>query len=261
MKVLLIEDEDSHCEEYEKCAEFLPYSVELDVSNGMEMAVKLVKDDDYDVVLLDLELNESDGDGIAFLQWLRIAKLKRLPFIIVITNNRSRATHGIVRNLGADYIFLKMKPDYSPRLVFDFAQNCMTSKPHEERSDDSLQNRIYREVEKIGFTLDVSGTDYIICAVETVLCSGKNSISLNKDIYPVISKKFKKTDWCVRRAIQTAITRTWRMTDVETLQENYTSNVDYDTGIPTNKQMILYIADKIKRECAECVQTHPAFAN
>lgn len=253
MRVLLIEDENSHCEEYEKCAEFLPYSVELDVSNGMDMAIKLIVDGDYDVGLLDLELNESDGDGVNFLQWLRAAKLKQTPFIIVITNNRSRVTHNIVRNLGADYIFLKMKPDYSPRLVFDFAQNCMKSKPQEEQRDESLQAKIYREVEKIGFTRDVSGTDYIICAVETVLHSGKNSVSLSKDIYPVIAKKFKKTDWGVARAIRTAIMRTWRMTDVETLQENYTSNVDYDTGIPTNKQVILYIADKIKMVGAECV--------
>jgi hypothetical protein len=50
------------------------------------------------------------------------------------------------------------------------------------------------------------------------------------------------------------------MTDIDDLVENYTTNIDYDTGFPTNKQMILYIADKLKRDCAEYsfVQPHSA---
>ena len=38
MRVLLIEDELSHCEMYVKCAENLPYEADLEVSNGLKQA-------------------------------------------------------------------------------------------------------------------------------------------------------------------------------------------------------------------------------
>jgi hypothetical protein len=144
---------------------------------------------------------------------------------------------------------MKAKPDYSPRLVFDFAENILKSQPAEEKEQTAtLEDVIAKEVMKIGFNHDVIGTEYLIQAVAVVLHAGKPKISLDKDIYPVLGKRFKKTDWSVARAIRTAIVRTWRMTDLDTLAENYTCNVDYDMGYPTNKQMILFVADKVKRE-------------
>jgi len=253
MRVLLIEDEAAHRLKYEKCAENLPYKVELSTADGLKKAVKFAENGIYDVIFLDLELHESDGDGISFLKWLRKAKLKKTPFIIIITINRSYSMHEIVRNLGADYIFGKKKSDYSPRLVFDFAYNCLTSRPKSEQVQDSMEAAIVREVEKIGFTYDISGKNYLVSAVSVVVHAGKNNPSLQKDVYPVLAQIYKKTDWSIDKAIRTAIIKTWRITDLETLQQNYTSNIDYDTGTPTTKQMIMYLANKIKRDYAGCV--------
>ena len=251
MRVLLVEDEVAHCDQYAKCAEHLPYEVDLDMAHGLAKAKELTVDGFYDVVLLDLELNAGDGDGVSYLQWLKLTKLDySTPYIVIITNNDSKPTHRIIRNLGADYIFLKMKPDYAPRLVFDFAEKCHMSKPQEESADKDIELLVTNIVEKIGFTRDILGTDYIITAAVTALYAGKPKISMNKDIYPVVAKKYKKSDWSISQAIRTAITRTWRMTDVETLAENYTCNINFDTGIPTNKQMIFYIVDRVKRDFA-----------
>ena len=250
MKVLLVEDEVAHCERYKKCVEYLPYKVDLKVSHGLKNALKLIQENTFEVILLDIELNESDGDGFEFLKQLKAMKLKAVPFIFVITNNRSLTIHDTVRSLGADYIIMKSKPDYSPRTVFDFANNFILHQPKEDWNKSGLDGIIAKEVEKIGFTYDSTGTDYIVTAVAAVIHAGKKSQSLSKDIYPVIAQKYKKTDWSISKAIRNAIIKTWRITDVETLQQNYTSNIDYDTGIPTNKQMILYLADKIKREYA-----------
>ncbi|MCL2108768.1 MAG: hypothetical protein FWH20_05425 [Oscillospiraceae bacterium] len=253
MRVLLIEDEIAHCNEYVKCAENIPYEIDLEVSHGLAKAQELTVDGFYDVVLLDLELNESDGDGVCYLEWLKTTKLDYdRPYVVIITNNRSKTTHTIARNLGADYIFLKAKPDYSPRLVFDFAEKCHKSKPQEEPETRDIELITARVVEKIGFTHDIIGTNYIIHAVLTVIYGDKREPSMSKDIYPVLAKKFKKTDWSISRAIRTAIIRTWRITDTEILQENYTANIDYDTGIPTNRQMIFHIVSQVKREYATC---------
>ncbi|MCL2020459.1 MAG: response regulator [Oscillospiraceae bacterium] len=247
MRVLLIEDEIAHCEKYEKCANHLPYEVELSVANGLKKAIKLAESKTFDMVFLDLELNEGDGDGNSFLRWLRAARLKKVPFIIVITYNSSHITHSIVRSLGADYIFMKVKPDYSPRKVFDFAYNCMLCQLKTEENQESFEHVIKREVEKMGFTYAVSGKEYLIKAIATVIYAGKSNPSLKKDVYPVVAKEFKKNEWSIERAIRSAIYRTWRLTDVETLYESYTDYVCYDTGVPTNKELILHIANKLMK--------------
>jgi CheY-like chemotaxis protein len=68
MRLLLIEDEVAHCEKYVKCAENLPYSVDLSIAHGLKKLIEIAKSGFFDVVLLDLELHESDGDGISFLE-------------------------------------------------------------------------------------------------------------------------------------------------------------------------------------------------
>lgn len=250
MRVLLIEDEVAHCEQYKSCAEALLYPVELSVAHGLSQAISLIEKKIIDIIFLDLELNSSDGDGISFLTRLREMKLKKKPYIIVITKNPSYTTHNIARSMGADYLFMKSKPDYSPRLVFDFAFKCMKEPVLHTESKPCLETIISREIEKIGFTCSMGGKRYLVDAVITAIHLNKSNPSLKREIYPVVAQKHKKTDCNIERSIRNAIIKTWRVTDIDTLLENYTSNTDYDTGFPTNKEMILYVLDKIKREYA-----------
>jgi len=253
MKILLIDDETKHCQQYKDCAEALLYPLELSTALGLKQAVSLVEKSIYDIIILDLELNGSDGDGILFLTQLREMKLKKRPYIIVITKNPSYTTHNIARSMGADYLFMKSKPDYSPRLVFDFAFKCMKEPVLQKENEITLEAIITREIEKIGFTSSMGGKRYLIDAVITAIHLNKNNPSLKTEIYPVVARKHKKTDWNVERGIRNAIIKTWRITDIDTLLENYTSNTDYDTGFPTNKEMILFVSDKIKSEFAGCI--------
>ena len=248
MRVLLIEDETAHCEKYAECAEHMPYAVELSVANGYKEAVSFIEKDIFDVIFLDLEFNDSDENGILFLQ--HVHGLKNSPYIIVITKNCSVKTHNIVRSSGADFIFMKTKPDYSPGLIFDFAYQCVKNQPKPEQEPNGLEEIISREVEKLGFTYSMGGKNYLIEAISTVIHLGKSNPSLKKEVYPVVARKYKKTDWNVERGIRNAIIKTWRITDLDTLQENYTSNIDYGTGFPTNKEMIIFLAEKVKKEYA-----------
>jgi CheY-like chemotaxis protein len=251
--VLLIDDEKTHCEQYRDCAEALLYPVVLSIAHGLKQAVSLAEKGIYDIIILDLELNGSDGDGILFLTKLKEMKLRKKPYIIVITKNPSYTTHNIARSMGADYLFMKSKPDYSPRLVFEFAFSCMKEPVLREENKPSLETIITREIEKIGFTSSMGGKRYLVDAVITAIHLNKNNVSLKSDIYPIVAKRHKKTISNVQRSIGNAIIKTWYMTDIETLLENYSSNIDYNTGIPTNKEMILHLANKIKKEYAGCI--------
>jgi CheY-like chemotaxis protein len=247
MKILLIEDDKAHCEKYKESIEYLPYPVELNIANGLKEAFWHVEKEPTGIILLDLELHDSDGDGVLFLKKLRDMKIAQKPYIIVITSNRSIETQSMVRDLGADYIFSKVKKDYSPCLVFDFA-HCYFSREDKLKPENmSVEDMVTHELEKIGFTYGVVGKNYLVLAITIVIHTNKNHISLKRDVYPIIARQFKKSDESIEKAMRTAILKTWRITDLETLQKNYPVNIDYDTGYPTNKELIFYVAEKIKK--------------
>lgn len=260
MRVLLIEDDKNHCTEYSECIEYLPYAVELSVANGCERGLELTRDFEPDIILLDLELHRSDGDGILFLEKLKKPELKTLPYIIVITINDSRRAHKISRQCGADYIFIKSKPDYSPYLIFDFAHNYFkhqSSYSSATATDDKkLSIEITRELEKVGITHGVSGGLYITDSIMVILNLYKNklkssNINLSTHIYPVVAKRHKKSAKTVEQGIRNAIQRAWTIQATADLAESYTPSINADTGFPENRDFLFYYANLFHNGDAE----------
>lgn len=254
MKILLIEDDQFHCNEYEKCVEYLPYTVNLSVSNSGTKGIELTKSIQPDIILLDLELHKSDMDGLLFLNELKNLNLKSIPYIIVITHNTSQKTYEIARHCGADYIFPKSKPDYSPRLVYEFAYNYFINQPKKyipSIDDVNLKDKVNYEMDKIGITNGMGGRNYIIEAVQLILNlypndANASNINLVKNVYPVVAKKYKKSAGSIEQGIKNAIQKAWLITDIEVLSQNYTATVSYRTGYPNNKDFIFYYVDKLK---------------
>ena len=120
LSVLLVEDDP------EDCAAFADYIEAIDdvhlsnVTNSAEQALEYVKDFLPDAVILDLELHQGSGSGLAFLSGLGKLQLSTIPYVLVTTSNISRVTHEHVRRLGADFIMLKNEVDYSAKYVVDF---------------------------------------------------------------------------------------------------------------------------------------------
>lgn len=253
MKILLIEDDKIHCEEYERCAEYLPYTIELNITNGCEQGIKLTQDIKPDVILLDLELHNSDKDGLLFLNDLKKLGLEIIPYIIIITQNTSHKTYKFARYCGADYIFPKTKPDYSPHLVLDFAYNYYSNQQDKFVSDKKtgIETEIIQEMDRIGIANGMGGRRYIIEAILLIIHlypqdTNASSINLGKHIYPIIAKKYKKSTGSIEQGIKNAIQKAWLITDMDTLASNYTVMVSYRTGYPNNKDFIFYYVDKIK---------------
>ena len=59
---------------------------------------------------------------------------------------------------------------------------------------------------------------------------------------------YEKNDTSVERAMQNAINRAWRSSDIEDLQRYYTAKVDPLKGVPTMTEFIYYYVNKIKSE-------------
>ena len=77
MKILIVDDEEMIREVLKEYAEFEGHEA-YEASNGME-AVKLCRDNDYDVILMDIMMPQLDG----FSAVKEIKKTKDIPVIML----------------------------------------------------------------------------------------------------------------------------------------------------------------------------------
>ena len=107
LEIILVEDDVELCEEFEKCFEETEGIELAATTDSAEQALEFVRRLQPDVVILDLELHMGEGNGITFLSKLRKLRGIQKPYVLVNTNNSSRITYDIVRNLGADFVMFK----------------------------------------------------------------------------------------------------------------------------------------------------------
>lgn len=256
LRILLIEDDEDVCERFFAEIEETEDIVLLNTTNNSYHALELVKDELPDAVILDLELNKGQGNGLNFLRKLKSLYLSVVPYILITTNNSSATTHDCARELGADFIFLKHQEDYSERNAIDFLKmmspiifrNQQKSNPQHAATETPAQRNqrlkriISAELDHIGINANSVGYKYLIDAILLAI-DGQTA-----NIYTTIAKKFKKTNAAVERGMQNAIGRAWRTADLDDLLLHYTAKVNSERGVPTLTEFIFYYANKIKNE-------------
>lgn len=256
LEILLVEDDQNDCKDMINAVDNNPDDfVLIGITNNSTRAFQYVVDAQPDVVILDLELHHGGGDGLDFLKKLKDYQLARNPFILVTTNNISTVTHGIARELGADFIMTKNQPDYSAKSVLDFLKITksvlLNRKPVNENSEfeDSptqtakrIQRRICSELNAIGISQKSIGYKYLVDAITITIEEPVTRICC------VIGEKYRKTENSVERAMQNAINRAWATTDINTLLTNYTAKIKVERGAPTITEFIFYYAQKIKND-------------
>ncbi|MDE7264673.1 MAG: response regulator [Clostridia bacterium] len=256
LELLLVEDDQNDCKELVNAVDNDPDNfVLIGITNNSARAFQHVIEDKPDAVILDLELHHGGGDGMDFLKRLQEAQLTRPPFILVTTNNISTVTHGIARELGADYILTKNKEDYSAKSVLEFLKIAKTVilksklqaalQPEEESPTQKakrIQRRICSELNAIGISQKSVGYQYLIDAITITI---KEPVTR---ICALIGEKYRKTENSVERAMQNAINRAWSTSDIEDLLEHYTAKIKSDKGVPTITEFIFYYAQQIKND-------------
>ena len=249
--ILIIEDENSICDEYKNKISNYENLFLIDTTNNTDTALNLIKEFKPSSLILDLELHKGFGNGIALLKELSSINLEYKPYIIVVTNNISSITHRIVRNLGADFLITKNQQDYSVDMVLEFINSISSEKISDNSSESykleatrnyekSVETRISTELDLIGVASKLKGRQYLHDAIELTCKKRIPNIST------IIAQKYSKTEASVERAMQTAINHAWRNTDIETLEKQYTAYINPRKGVPTITEFICYYADKVK---------------
>lgn len=264
LSVILIEDDEASCLAMEAYFRELDGIDIIRTTNSSSQALEYVRNLNPDAVILDLELHNGAGSGIAFLSGLNALcsaaagntgterRLTKRPYVLITTNNSSQTTYHAVRRLGADFILYKHQEDYSPKNVAEILLGVCTTEAftsHSETaqhttaiSDMDLRKKICAELDNINISPRLRGYTYLADAIEIYTRERVPNVS------SVIGKKHRKTGDSVERAMQNAINKAWGKADIDTLRKNYTAYVSPETGVPTIMDFVCYYANKIKND-------------
>ena len=263
INLLVVEDDENICLEYEEHCKDIDDVFLIGTSGDSDEALNITKEFLPNAVVLDLELIYGKGSGMDYLLKLDKLHLQKLPYILVVTNNLSKMTHAVCRNLGADFIMLKSQSDYSIPTVVNMLRSVINSIPDfnipgetcsptiKKRIEDDYNKRLVQnictELDIIGISARYKGRNYLRDAIE-MICHREQTYICNE-----IAKKYQKTSSSVERAMQNSIDRAWKKTDIATLEEHYKAYINPRKGVPTLTEFIYYYADKVKSNMENAV--------
>lgn len=254
MSILLVEDDEKDCQKIKQYTEELDDISLIGITNNLDGAICYTKEFLPEAIILDLELHKGGGNGLSFLCELKKLELPYHPFVLVTTNNCSDITYECARENGADFIMAKYQSDYSPEGAVDFLRMMKTaifskiqslSPEHEtsespEQKEKRIVSEIHREFDLVGMNPKHVGYRYLTEAVQLVLDKPVHNLC------SILGARFGKTDVSIERAMQNAINKAWRTSDIEDLLKYYTAHINAEKGTPTITEFIYYYADKIK---------------
>lgn len=253
LTVLLVEDDQDACRAFTSYADSLEEIVIVGVTGSAVQAVQDMQDLLPDAVILDLELHHGQGSGFDVLQGLDSLSRPSKPYVLITTNNSSRITYEYARQLGADFIFSKHQTDYSEKSALDFllmmksaiqsasppAADARSGLPNEK--NQRIYRRVIAELTHIGISQKAKGYQYLIDAILLLIDAPQQ-----QRLSSVIGSKYGKTEASVERAMQNAINRAWKTTDIDDLLRYYEARINSERGVPTSTEFIYYYANKIR---------------
>lgn len=256
LKILLVEDDTAVCAEFISYIDTLKDTRLVGVTNSSYKALELINDHLPDALILDLELTGGSGNGLMLLNDMRSLDPSVIPYTIITTNISSPMTFESARQLGADFIFSKHQPDYSPRSAVDFLRLMRStiqsrrktavtaSIPVESKAVMArrINNRIEAELDQLGMRNSLLGYQYLIDAIAMYVEKPTQNIPA------ILGKRYGKSAASVERAMQNAIERTWNSSPTDTLEANYTAHIDPNRECPTILELITYYTKKIKAD-------------
>lgn len=247
IKVLMIDD---NYELVNMVKEYFSSNENIDVTlcayNGLD-GIKLIqeKEDEYDVIVLDLIMPRKDG--VSILEDMR--KLNIDKKVVVLTSYNTHDMIKKVSELGIDYFILK--PFELSELEKRILQAVDSKKVNNKSIDvykNNLQISITKILHELGVPSHIKGYQYIREGISIIYENPDVIGGITKELYPDIASKFETTVSRVERAIRHAIEVSWNRGNWDLMEEIFGHSVDIDKAKPTNSEFIVTVADKLRLE-------------
>lgn len=208
------------------------------ISTDGREAIEILKNqkNTIDIILLDLKLPYYSGIGI--LNYIEENNLTRYKNSIIVISSEIELLVQI-RNNPYLYSYVNKISGYENTLK---EINKLIEIKEQEKS--SIEYRVCEELKKLHYNFSYVGTRYLVEAL--LLMYNKNNwenIKLEKEIYPILSKKYKKTLNNIKTNIINATDLMCYDCEYKVLNEYFKIS---DNEKPTPKTVISTIMNKIK---------------
>jgi two-component system, response regulator, stage 0 sporulation protein A len=259
IKVIIVDDNREFCKTLN---EYLLNQEDIVVSgissDGIE-ALGLVKDNNPDLVLLDMIIPRLDGLGV--LEALNTMGLDSKPKIIALSAiGQDRLTKRAI-SLGVDYYIVKPfdlevlikrvrqlfgRDSYSDERKTTFSLHAESKlKPRKSEVLD-LEEQITNIMHEVGIPAHIKGYVYLREAINMIINDANIMHSVTKQLYPSVASKYNTTPSKVERAIRHAIEVAWSRGGMNTMNDLFGYTIHTSKVKPTNSEFIAMIADMLR---------------
>lgn len=148
------------------------------------------------------------------------------------------------------------------KIMQDYMSDEKDTISTEKQEDNNLMKQkwdITEILSSCGIPRHIKGFEYLRSAILSFFDEKEFggyeflSISMTKDLYPMIAKKYQTTSSRVERAIRHAIEVAWDRGDTELLNQLFGYSIDPRRGKPTNSEFVALIVDMLRHEKREYV--------
>ncbi len=237
------------------------------IAKDGETALKLLQENDVDIVITDLILPVIDGMTL-IEQVMKDKGIAKKPKFIILSGISNDKIVNTAFSLGAAYFILK--PFDTDTLVKRIKQigdlecaeqnaifTTKCSSIIELDNDEPVsQPSAYKDIEfriteiihELCVPAHIKGYRYLVCAIKLCVEDMEMLGAVTKIMYPEIAKKFSTTPSRVERAIRHSIELSWQHCSPAKLNRIFGYTVNTKKGKPTNSEYIALIADKVRLE-------------
>lgn len=203
------------------------------IAKNANEATKIIKENNnISAILLNLSIK-----NVKFLNSLKNNR-KYQKSCIVIYDKRSKICNFINNNSIYTLIDKCEKKEVILSVINEFIYRKMTYKREEK-----IKNKIFNEISYLGFDIMHKGTKYLLESIEYIILNPEKEVSkLERDIYPVLSKKYGESIHNIKCSINRATTSMYYECDVNKLKKYFYFRDDIK---PSVKTIIDTIVNKI----------------
>lgn len=232
-----------------------------ETTNSSIAAFEYVKTYAPDVVILDLQLEE--GDGFEFLMQIEKErdKLRRVPYIVVVTSFFSKQIMNKVRPL-VGFIY-KKNDHYTPDRIANHLEMMASefgdrSVSHVKKIEDLLisshitvdaktqiRQKISRELSHFYMTPSHKGIEYLLEAVYLAVLTPMGQKLTMTGLYEKIADDLDADPKAIQEAIRRTVNDAFEKTHKDIVRKAWGT---LPKARPTVKQFIVHVAMKIKKE-------------
>ena len=270
MRVIIINSDEKYCETLEDTFRESGVINTVGVSTEGYDALRIIKEIDTDVILLDFIMPGIDGLGI--LDSIKSLNLKNKPAIIMLSSLASDIAVRQAEKLGASYFIVRPFDNklLCRRINEIYLDKCDNDKilnirdkylinesvsiyfteEDMKKNDNDIGLRISSIMKDIGVPLNLIGYNYIKLAIlQTINLKSQPDFQKNllftKDVYPYVASLVGKTGKHIQQNIRNTITRTWQRGGQDFINSIFGYTINYTKGRPTNTEFICMMTDKI----------------